>query len=156
MTNDHQLDLFNDIPGAGASPAHVESAAVVDGVDAVPADDMPTPTTPADNVVVFPLPRRRRRAPASGKPARETVPFPLARRRSKVVDVATKMVATKSRRHAEFYRAQVTEALQVHLRSRGVPAELWLGEIARFWQAVGLEVLRRRGRASGSPRGGAA
>lgn len=70
------------------------------------------------------------------------LPFPLVARVGKIRDVATKMVATKSPRHAESYRAQVTEALRVNLTSKRVPTELQASELRQFWRAVDLEVAR--------------
>ncbi len=45
-------------------------------------------------------------------------------------------------RHAESYRAQVTEALRVNLTSKRVPTELQASELRQFWRAVDLEVAR--------------
>lgn len=73
----------------------------------------------------------------------EIMPFPLSARIGKVRDVAGKLLACKSSQHARVYRAQVTEALGVHFRSKRVPTELHAGEIHKFWSAVELEVARR-------------
>ena len=70
------------------------------------------------------------------------LPFPLAARTAKIRDVAGKLVATKTSRHAESYRAQVTEALGVHLRSKRVPIDRHAGQINSFWHAVDLEAAR--------------
>jgi hypothetical protein len=80
------------------------------------------------------------------------MPFPLRHRIGRIRDVALKMQSTKSGRHAAKYRAQVTEALRVHFRSKQVPAELQMGEIASFWRAVDLEVARLSHSAKQAPR----
>lgn len=70
--------------------------------------------------------------------------FPLDARVGKIRDVARKLSATKTERHGESYRAQVTEALRVHLRSKHVPADQHHGEIASFWRAVNIELARQQ------------
>lgn len=80
--------------------------------------------------------------------------FPLDRRLGKIRDVATKLLAKTTERAVDAYRRQVTEALEVHLRSKRVPEDEHAGEIGRFWLAVDCEVARRlHGR---RPSGGAA
>lgn len=88
------------------------------------------------------------RAP-SGRERPATAPatvvvFPLAARRGKVRDVARKLMATRTDRHADSYRNQVTEALRVHLRAKHVPTEQHNREIGAFWRAVALELARQQ------------
>ena len=96
----------------------------------------------AESCTAAPAPDQR--PDPTGRTPVGVVPFPLHRRVGKIRDVATKLQATKTDRHAEFYRAQVTHALGVHLQAKKVPYELHPGEIARFWQGVELELLRRQ------------
>lgn len=105
-----------------------------------------------------PIAQPGRRAAPSQKPTVQTpliLAFPLNARVGKIRDVAAKLVATKTTKHAEHYRHQVSEAMGVHLRSRRVPLERHADLVRRFWTAVDCEVARRlNGRRRGP--GGAA
>ncbi|MFB9950995.1 DUF6074 family protein [Rhizobium puerariae] len=70
--------------------------------------------------------------------------FPLRRQLEKVSDVARKLARTTTRRHATYYRSQVTKALDGKLKRLGVTEDHRNREIARFWQAVACEVQRQR------------
>ena len=141
-----QLDLFAETPRAGVSPAPEKAP------EFSPNAGKTIEST--SNVVALPIKRRRNKTGQRG-PVLPTHVFPLSRRKSKVVDVATKLMATTTRRHELHYRQQVSDALRCHLESRRVPADRWLGEIARFWTAVELELGRRRRTPDHGPRGAA-
>lgn len=104
-----------------------------------------------------PAPMLAVEAGCDGAPPHQVIvlPFPLVARVGRIRDVAAKLLATKSARHAESYRAQVTEALRVNLTGKRVPAELHAAELRQFWQAVDLEVARLLNPPRRSP-GGAA
>ena len=72
------------------------------------------------------------------------IPFPLERRTAKIGDVAVKLGATKTDRHARHYRELVTRALQAQLARSQVPVALHFGPIAGFWRAVDLHIARQR------------
>ncbi|RWC38329.1 DUF6074 family protein [Mesorhizobium sp.] len=72
-----------------------------------------------------------------------TIPFPLTRRVGKIRDVATKMMAKSTDRHAESYRDQVTVALLSHLTRIGVPQADQDKQLSTFWAAVQTEVIRQ-------------
>ena len=67
--------------------------------------------------------------------------FPLHRRVGKVRDVAGKMLAKTTDRHAQFYRDQVTSALLNHLERLGVPRCEQEGQTSAFWNAVQAEMI---------------
>jgi hypothetical protein len=67
--------------------------------------------------------------------------FPLASRTAKVRDVATKMIAKATDRHAVYYREQVNDALRLQLERRGVSADDCARELTAFWEAVRCEIL---------------
>ena len=108
----------------------------------------PTPSSdaPSGARVVVPFPVQKRRRPDAGEhpglPALIS-PFPQERRTAKVRDVATKLLAKTTSRAVEHYRAQVSGAMEGHLRSRRVPAEQHRELIRKFWVAVDCEVARR-------------
>jgi len=103
----------------------------------------PDAPTGARTVLPFPVKKRRRSEAVYGLAVAVVASFPQDRRRAKVMDVATKLLATKTARHAAHYRDQVTDAMHVHLSSRRVPAEQHREQIRRFWVAVDCEVARR-------------
>lgn len=92
------------------------------------------------------------------RPQCEVINFPLARRLGKIRDVAAKMLDKTTDRHADHYRAQVTEAIQKQMSRAGVDCEITNEEIVAFWAKVHDEMVRltyqRRGR-SPDPRGAA-
>lgn len=66
--------------------------------------------------------------------------FPMRNRIGKIRDVARKLLAAKSSRHAMNYRQQVTDGLARSLKH--VPSERHQRHLADFWIAVDLEVSR--------------
>ena len=105
---------------------------------------MSTQTTVSERAVQSDNPRSRLSSPSNSKQQANVRPFPLRRRLAKVHGVAGKLIATKTERHARYYREQVTFALGSHLASCCVPAAMHAGEIAGFWRAVDLEAIRLR------------
>jgi hypothetical protein len=95
-------------------------------------------------VLPFPLRKRRRSLQLLVREPCPTViaPFPQDRRYDKVLHVSKKLIATKSLKQADDYRLRVTDAMSLHLASRGVPACEHPAQIARFWSAVELQSAR--------------
>lgn len=87
--------------------------------------------------------QKREPGPTSAGPAR-VLAFPLHRHREKVIDVALKLARTRTRRHATYYRDQVSNALEGRLARRGVDPDCRRRTIAQFWQAVAAELARQR------------
>ncbi|RUV69094.1 MAG: hypothetical protein EOR30_24120 [Mesorhizobium sp.] len=73
----------------------------------------------------------------------QVIAFPLIRRMGKIRDVATKMLAKSTDRHAESYRDQVTAALLSHLTRIGVPQAQQGKQLTTFWAAVQTEIIRQ-------------
>ncbi len=94
----------------------------------------------------------------SWQPICIVISFPLARRMGKVRDVAAKMLDKTTERHADQYRAQVTEAFVKQMARSGINQAVQAAEIEAFWAKVHEEMVRltyqRRGR-SPDPRGAA-
>lgn len=94
----------------------------------------------------------------SWQPVCVVISFPLARRTGKVRDVAAKMLDKTTERHADQYRAQVTEALVKQMARSGINQAVQPAEIEAFWAKVHEEMVRltyqRRGRST-DPRGAA-
>lgn len=94
----------------------------------------------------------------SWQPVCIVISFPLSRRMGKVRDVAAKMLDKTTERHADQYRAQVTEALVKQMARSGINQAVQSAEIEAFWAKVHEEMVRltyqRRGR-SPDPRGAA-
>ncbi|QND57879.1 DUF6074 family protein [Mesorhizobium huakuii] len=72
----------------------------------------------------------------------EVIPFPLIRRVGKIRDVASKMLAKSTDRHAESYRDQVTTGLVGHLNRLGIPEQERDEQLGQFWSAVQSEIIR--------------
>jgi hypothetical protein len=75
-------------------------------------------------------------------PACTLMAFPLHRRIGKVRDVASKLLAKTTARHADSYREQVTSALTAQMDRVGVPETQQAGQLVAFWRAVDCEVAR--------------
>ncbi|WP_245500103.1 DUF6074 family protein [Mesorhizobium sp. M4B.F.Ca.ET.089.01.1.1] len=71
------------------------------------------------------------------------IPFPLVQRTGKIRDVATKMLAKTTERHAESYRDQVTAALLSHMMRLGVAEHERDRQLGQFWSAVQAEIIRQ-------------
>jgi hypothetical protein len=72
----------------------------------------------------------------------DVVAFPLIRRIGKIRDVASKMLAKSTDRHAESYRDQVTTGLLGHLTRLGISEREQDEQIGAFWSAVQAEMIR--------------
>ncbi|WP_336067221.1 DUF6074 family protein [Nitratireductor rhodophyticola] len=70
------------------------------------------------------------------------IAFPLHRRTGKIRDVARKLLAKSTDRHADCYRRQVTDALDRNLLRLGVENAQISKQIGSFWRAVDLEISR--------------
>lgn len=92
--------------------------------------------------------RRESRKQSDVGPA-SVLAFPLHRHHASVARVATKLASLRTHRHANYYRAQVSQGLNGRLERRGVFEGQRKREIARFWQAVLVEMERQR-RAGGA------
>ncbi|MGV8830436.1 MAG: DUF6074 family protein [Devosia sp.] len=109
----------------------------------VPTDATAAPSG-APAVLAFPAVKRRHHSKAEVSANSAAIAaFPQNRRYSKVMDVATKLLAKTTSRAVEHYRWQVADAMSVHLRSRHIPSEQHHEQIRRFWVAVDCEVARR-------------
>ena len=75
-------------------------------------------------------------------PSADVVAFPMARRIGKIRDVAGKMLAKTTERHAAYYRGQVTAALKDQLARLGLPDPDWDRELSAFWKRVQAEMIR--------------
>ncbi|RWC23230.1 MAG: hypothetical protein E5V21_22020 [Mesorhizobium sp.] len=73
----------------------------------------------------------------------QVIAFPLILRVGKIRDVATKMLAKSTDRHAESYRDQVTAALLCHLSRIGIPQGEQDKQLTTFWSAVQTEIIRQ-------------
>jgi hypothetical protein len=80
--------------------------------------------------------------PAAETSVAPVIAFPSQHRIGKIRDVAAKILATKSAKHANYYRDQVGAAMAANLRSKRVAEAAIGGEISRFWRAVDLELAR--------------
>lgn len=69
--------------------------------------------------------------------------FPLDRRVGRVRDVAKKMAAKSSDRHAEHHRDQVTGALLTQMQRIGLGEEEQNAQLEEFWQSVQAEMIRQ-------------
>lgn len=74
----------------------------------------------------------------------EIIPFPLTRRVGRIREVAAKMLAKSTDRHAESYRDQVTAGLMGHLTRIGLPEQEKAKHLDQFWKAVQAEIARQR------------
>lgn len=70
------------------------------------------------------------------------IAFPLHRRTGKIRDVARKLLAKNTDRHADSYRRQVTDALDRKLLRLGMEKTQISKQIGSFWRAVDLEISR--------------
>ena len=89
-------------------------------------------------------------------PPRRVIVFPMKNRVGRVKNVAARMLAKTTERHAEFYREQVTSALVASLKRLGI-ADAEHGEhLIAFWSAVDAEMVRLRYCSDGHGKGDAA
>lgn len=88
-------------------------------------------------------------------PPCRVIAFPLIHRVGKIRDVASKMLAKSTDRHAESYRDQVTTGLLGHLARLGMPEHERDEQLGAFWTAVDIEIIRLTYRGS-RPGGNAA
>lgn len=86
-------------------------------------------------------------------PPARLVPFPLARRVGKIRDVAGKMLAKSTDRHAVYYRSQITAAFKEQLGRLRLSDVERDRELAAFWEQVRAEMIRMtfEGRLPGAP-----
>lgn len=104
------------------------------------------PEAPSGALTILPFPVVKRRPCLeckAGIQLARVITFPQNRRHSKVMDVATKLLAKTTSRAVEHYRWQVSDAMSVHLHSRHVPMDQHHDQIRKFWVAVDCEVARR-------------
>lgn len=80
--------------------------------------------------------------------------FPLASRRRLIVRTADTLVARKTEQGQQSFWTRTIDALEAEIRRYGADQNEVDRELASFHQMVAAE-LRRRGRASGTPRGAA-
>ncbi|TGS95277.1 hypothetical protein EN814_16380 [Mesorhizobium sp. M2D.F.Ca.ET.171.01.1.1] len=73
----------------------------------------------------------------------QVIAFPLIQRTGKIRDVATKMLAKTTDRHAESYRDQVTAALVSQFDRLGVVEHERDRQVTQFWAAVQTEIIRQ-------------
>lgn len=85
------------------------------------------------------------------------IAFPLEHRVGKVRDVARKLLAKTTERHADYYASQIEDALRHHLSKAGVSQIEQDRQICAFWGKVNAEIARltHRGTGSNDPRGAA-
>jgi len=105
-----------------------------------------TPSTPINGTIYYisvGTGERTKTVGGSHGPA-AVLAFPLRRQREKVADVARKLAKTTTRRHASYYRQQVTKALDGKLCRLGVCVDHRKRELALFWQAVACVMERQR------------
>lgn len=76
------------------------------------------------------------------QPAGAVIPFPLARQGGRVGDVARKLRAKTTDKHADYYRGQVTDALVKRFLRWGVPDHVVDEQVGAFWTAVEWEMAR--------------
>ena len=76
-------------------------------------------------------------------PACEILPFPMSKRTGKIRDVAAKLLAKSTERHADYYRKQVNESLAAGFERIGIAADEQERQIADFWQRVEAEMRRQ-------------
>ncbi len=77
-------------------------------------------------------------------PECEMFSFPLARQKAKIHDVAAKLLKKKTRRHANAYRSQISDALTGDLGRLKFSQIEQNRMIGAFWRAVELEMARLR------------
>ena len=75
-------------------------------------------------------------------PTGEVIAFPLAKQREKVSETARKLLSKTTDRHADYYRGQVTEALEKRLHRLGIPDHVIDEQVGAFWTAVEWEMAR--------------
>lgn len=82
------------------------------------------------------------------------IAFPPDKQVGRIRGTALKLWAKGTDRHADYYRGQVTEAIEKKLARIGVPEDEQDEMIGAFWRAVELEVARLAylGRRSDMPR----
>ncbi|MFK0693084.1 DUF6074 family protein [Mesorhizobium sp. IMUNJ 23033] len=76
-------------------------------------------------------------------PPCQVIAFPLTARIGRIREVASKMLAKSTDRHAESYRDQVTTGLLGHLTRLGIPEPEQDEQIGAFWSAVQAEIFRQ-------------
>ncbi|TAX75700.1 hypothetical protein ELI00_05255 [Rhizobium ruizarguesonis] len=81
-------------------------------------------------------------------PPCKLIVFPLVARIGRIRDVASKMLDKTSARAAETYRDQVTIGVLRHLERLGLSESEQDEQLGAFWNAVGDEMARERGRVS--------
>lgn len=72
----------------------------------------------------------------------QVIAFPLIQRTGKIRDVAAKMLAKTTDRHAESYRDQVTAAVVSQFNRLGVTEVERDRQLTQFWHAVQAEIIR--------------
>lgn len=72
----------------------------------------------------------------------EVVAFPLAKQREKVSETARKLLAKTTDKHADYYRGQVTDALEKRLLRLSIPHHVIDQQVRAFWTAVEWEMAR--------------
>ncbi|PBB20564.1 hypothetical protein CK219_05350 [Mesorhizobium sp. WSM4313] len=76
-------------------------------------------------------------------PGCHVIAFPLIRRIGRIREVAGKMLAKSTDRHAESYRDQVTTGLLGHMTRLGIPEREQDEQLGAFWAAVQAEIIRQ-------------
>ncbi|AZO39644.1 MAG: hypothetical protein EOS81_10680 [Mesorhizobium sp.] len=89
-------------------------------------------------------------------PPCQVIAFPLVSRVGRIREVATKMLAKSTDRHAESYRDQVTTGLLGHLGRLGISESEQDEQLGAFWAAVQAEIIRQTYQGGQQPGGSAA
>ena len=76
-------------------------------------------------------------------PPCQVIAFPLVSRVGRIREVAAKVLAKSTDRHAESYRDQVTTGLLGHLGRLGIPEAEQDQQLGQFWSAVEAEIIRQ-------------
>lgn len=73
----------------------------------------------------------------------QLIPFPMINRVGKIREVAAKIRSQKTRGHVDYYRKQVTSALDRHLEKIHLSPAEREAQVRVFWQQVERELLRQ-------------
>lgn len=73
----------------------------------------------------------------------QLIPFPMINRIGKIREVAAKIRCQKTRGHADYYRKQVTRALDRHLGKIHLSPAERDAQVRVFWQQVERELLQQ-------------
>lgn len=80
----------------------------------------------------------------SWSPPCQIIAFPLINRVGRIRDVAQKMIEKNTERHADYYRGQVSDALDKSLQKIGISKTQRERQICVFFMEVEKEIIRLR------------